>query len=65
MSTETFDAHAATCTECGMPALRDPWLHAERYRHRPRFRRDGRLFEFDTARGVSRPVDEPTEASPT
>jgi len=55
-NTETFDAHNAKCIRCGMLALRDPWLHAERYGHQPQFQRDGKVFQFDTTQGVSREV---------
>lgn len=35
------------CTVCGMIANVDPSLHAERYAHIPRVRRDGVELEFD------------------
>jgi len=58
MNTKDFDAHNATCTRCGMLALRDPWLHRERYRHDPEFMQDGQLMRFLTSRGISVPVEQ-------
>lgn len=35
-----------SCAVCGMVANLDPSLHHQRYRHLPRVRRDGELWEF-------------------
>lgn len=54
METQEFNARDAKCTHCGMFALRDPWLHEERYGHAPRFiDADGVEKIFLTAYGIS------------
>ena len=54
-----FDAANATCTRCGMLALRDPWLHEGRYGHAPRFiDQDGVEKIFLISRGISVPVSD-------